>query len=223
MARPPGELTWLGSTSRLVSGPVTSTMEPSMKLDTKMRSSASSARLSRPTPGRPTTSRSPLSRSMRTTSPRIVSSTCNRPWESNFTAAGIPKSVATISASPLSTSTRATSALNQRGPYSLSSGPQSMPLRPQPGPSSSLIRRGSSTPFGSISNRCVPRKHCEMNSLPSSENVMGFAPGPGAPTMLVTPSGVRLPTSPPAMSVQYIAPSASKVRSSGPLTPSSGP
>ena len=52
---------------------------------------------------------------------------------------------------------------------------------------------------------------------------MGFAPGPGAPTMLVVPSGARFPTSPPAMSVQYMEPSGPKARSSGPLTPSSGP
>ena len=52
---------------------------------------------------------------------------------------------------------------------------------------------------------------------------MGFAPAPGDPTMLVVPSGVRFPISPPAMSVQYIEPSGPKVRSSGPFTPSSGP
>ena len=46
-----------------------------------------------------------------------------------------------------------------------------------------------------------------MNSRPSSEKVMGFAPAPGDPTMVVVPSGVRFPISPPAMSVQYIEPS----------------
>ena len=131
--------------------------------------------------------------------------------------------MATVSTAPLSTSTRATSPRNQRGPYSLPSGPQSMPLRPQPGPSSSLMSRGSATPSGSISKRWSSRKHCDTNSRPSSENVIGFAPGPGAPTMLVTPAGVRLPTSPTAMSVQYTEPSGPNARSSGPFTPSSAP
>ena len=45
-------------------------------------------------------------------------------------------------------------------------------------------------------------KHWETNSRPSSEKVIGLTPTPGDATTRVSPSGVRMPTSPLLMSVQ---------------------
>ena len=195
-----------------------------MPLETKMRSSALMAKLSRPAPTRPTTSASPESlrpRAPPRRHPRRASAA--GPERSNLTANGAWKPDATVSTVPRSTSTRTTSLKRGRGPYSLSSGPQSMPFSPHPGPSWSLIRRGSSMPSGSISKSWSPRAHCDTKSRPSSENVIGFTPRPGEATTVVVPSGVRFPTSPMAKSVQNIEPSGPNVRSSGPFTPSSGP
>ena len=66
-------------------------------------------------------------------------------------------------------------------------------------------------------------KHWETNSRPSSEKVIGLTPTPGEATMRVSPSGVRMETSPLLMSVQYTAPSGPKARSSGDWAPSSSP
>ena len=97
-------------------GPLFSTRatNPSTKLETNRRSFASKAKLSRPGSKLAMTSR--WSPSTRMTVPAAVSSTCSLPFESNLTAAGTRKPVASVRISRVSTSKLTTSPRNHLGP-----------------------------------------------------------------------------------------------------------
>ena len=113
-----------------------------------MRSLSSIARLSSEGLSCATIFLAPVFGSTRTNWPSAVSTTKRLPLESKLTAAGILKPSATTESSALSTSTLATCPLNHSGPYSMSSVPNSKPLRP---PIFSMILRGGFTPSTSIS------------------------------------------------------------------------